>query len=361
MRVYGHVAATGGSDRGVPLVTEARNRPEDRVDAVVERQRNRPRFRTVNQEEFTAEQLARVGLRPVVRKAAAARKPGPTAGGQKRTYPVARIVEEYVAGASSRQVAARHGVEKNTVLGFVKASGRPVRPPAPTPTAAAARWGVDRAQLVRLYRDEQRTVPQISQATGHTPGTIRRHLRAAGLTLRDDRTRGGRRNRIPVETADRIVERYQAIGNAAKVARELGVSPNTVVRTVRDRGVQVRPSSEVQTGRVGADGTVELRALMAAQDVTAAAVRHWAAANGGVCPPVGLPSRALVEEYLAATTPSTRTTAVRHGHALAAVNEWASHRAVSDPYEPARSVWAQIRDLTGQFLAGRVDAAGLGP
>ena len=56
-------------------------------------------------------------------------------------------------------------------------------------------------ELIRRYNDGY-TVPTIAYALNVAPDTIKRHLRANGVPLRDDRARGTG----PTATADRIAQ-----------------------------------------------------------------------------------------------------------------------------------------------------------
>lgn len=58
---------------------------------------------------------------------------------------------------------------------------RPENTPGPKPHPEVA-------EMIRLYVDEQLTAPQVADAIGCAPKTVRTNLRRAGVQLRDDRT-----------------------------------------------------------------------------------------------------------------------------------------------------------------------------
>jgi hypothetical protein len=65
----------------------------------------------------------------------------------------------------------------------------------------------------------------------------------------------------------------------------------------------------VQRGRPGADGAAGLKALMAQHYVTSGQVRAWANDTGRDLSPVGLPPRALVEQYINESATTRRESA----------------------------------------------------
>jgi len=117
------------------------------------------------------------------------------------------------------------------------ASATPAPAPAPRPrprrTSTRSRGGqplTPNPQWVAAYRAGA-TVPEIAAAHGTWPPVVRRHLRRAGVELRDDRaTRSGGANRLPpLDVAE--IERLHDQGlTYRQVAARLGVGATTVMR-----------------------------------------------------------------------------------------------------------------------------------
>lgn len=108
----------------------------------------------------------------------------------------------------------------------------PAPPPAPPVKKAAApkpkgrpRKVADAAEVVRLYVDETRTVPQVAETLGCSVPTIRRALKTAEVELRDDRKTNdpaaGHRARVNTMTA--LKARIDALGTTSREIKEWAV------------------------------------------------------------------------------------------------------------------------------------------
>lgn len=185
--------------------------------------------------------------------------------------------------------------DDNVDLPDGRSRGGPGRPAA---------WNVDRA--VRLAK-EGRTVQEIAPQVGASISTVRRVLNRRGVELVDGRALHSGQNNPVTRALEALSTRhltdlYGQLKSVAAVAEALDLPANTTGRLLRSRGIAVRPSSEVQAGRPGEDHAGPLRDLMDANGTTPAEVREWALAHGLSVAARGVPSRAVVEDYLLAHT-----------------------------------------------------------
>lgn len=154
------------------------------------------------------------------------------------------------------------------------------------------------AAIIAAYTAGAR-VRQLCADHDLSPCTVRRIIHDSSAPFRDERGTGsGGANRMfhdPVLAA-RVRALYVGAGQSMnEVADALGIGVGTVSRVVHYHGIPAHP----QAARRGADRAQGLRARMAAEDVTSADVRAWARENDVPVYPVGLPSAALVEAYIA--------------------------------------------------------------
>lgn len=219
----------------------------------------------------------------------------------------AEAIALHEQGNAIHEVAAQLRVSPSTIRRRFRLAGYTARDDRPTNSGRRT----DLTGAITAYRDGA-TIPTLAEQHGTTPKTIRAHLRNAGVELRDDRKgHSGGANKAPRAMVNALITAYTTDGLSATAAAEkAGLSLSAALRYLHTAGVPIRPSSEVQTGRVGKDGATGLRQLMEANNTTAADVRAWAAITGRDCPAVGTPSRALVEDYLThnrTTTPKEKT------------------------------------------------------
>lgn len=213
-------------------------------------------------------------------------------------YDHSAAVAEYLAGDSSTVVGNRHGVTSSAILKAVRAAGHQPRGRGPTaPQGPRSATPVD--DIIRLYTVELLPIPRIAKQLGIGTRTARRALLHAGVTLRDDRARfSGGANRLPEHILRAAGDLYLTGLTRTEVAAELGIGVKAVDQGIQLVGAEPRPAAHIPG---------ELKDLMVANGVVSSHVRAWAAQVGRDCPPVGLPSRALVEDYLLARRPTSQT------------------------------------------------------
>lgn len=66
-------------------------------------------------------------------------------------------------------------------------------------------------------------------------------LKPPSSLIRQRKARPVARRRVTEKDRDRMVELYQAGQDAREVAEQVGMAKSTVLRTLRARGVEVRP------------------------------------------------------------------------------------------------------------------------
>lgn len=202
-------------------------------------------------------------------------------------------------GATAKQIADTLGLKIDRVRRDAKAAGitltkakHPGRP---------IEWDVD---LATRLAAQGLTAREIAEHVGAATVTVRRVLGRHGVTLVDGRAKysGGQnslKRRGDVDP-ERVRALYREHGNATHVARLVGCSPQTVVRILHDLGVHVRTSGEAQRGRPGQDRAAHLKALMREHGTTPVQVRTWGKANGYDVARNGIPSRLVIEAFIAA-------------------------------------------------------------
>lgn len=151
-------------------------------------------------------------------------------------------------------------------------------------------------EFVRRYQAGE-TIPEIGDALGNSPHTVRRHLKSAGITMRDDRqTHTGGANALEIRRPE-LVEQvrdlylYERLSQAL-ISERLGISVNTVRRIMERNGVEAR---EGQAG--GGDTLVSYRERLQELGVTPKQVRAWAAANGHQVHPRGAIRREVLDAF----------------------------------------------------------------
>lgn len=202
-------------------------------------------------------------------------------------------------GATAKQIADTLGLKIDRVRRDAKAAGitltkakHPGRP---------IDWDID---LATRLAAQGLTAREIAEHVGAATVTVRRVLGRHGVTLIDGRAKysGGQNSLKRRGDVDpqQVVDLYLEHGNATHVGHLLGCSPQTVTRILHDEGVTVRTSGEAQRGRPGQDRAAHLKALMRDHDTTPIEVRTWGKANGYDVHHNGIPSRAVIEAFIAA-------------------------------------------------------------
>lgn len=129
--------------------------------------------------------------------------------------------------------------------------------------------------------------------TNPRPITNRTSRPTTTITLREPT--GGRPigNRITPETHQDITTRYQAGETVPTIARTLGISADTVKRHLRAAGVTLRDDRRGQ----GATSTAD---RIASLGQTSRAIRKWARSNGYHVPQTGLIPGPIIDAYTTA-------------------------------------------------------------
>lgn len=218
-------------------------------------------------------------------------------------------------GATAAQIAQTLGISLYRVRRDAKAAG--ITLTRGTSTGRPSHWDIDHAITLA---GKGLTAREIAEQVGASTVTVRRVLGRHGVTLTDGRTKysGGQnslRRRGDVDP-QHVRDLYEQHGNTTHVARLLGCSPQTVARILTDLDVHIRSSGDVQRGRPGADHAAHLKALMREHGTTPVEVRTWGATHGYDVARNGIPSRAVVDAYLAAHQRDDSTThPTQKGHA----------------------------------------------
>lgn len=211
--------------------------------------------------------------------------PAPVPSARRGRVPVdeaaqasARAVTAWFEGDSVAQIAEQIGRSATRVYQLLKAAGvdvkepRQARPapapaPAPEPVGALSPVVVDEdGQVVHVspYQSDGRNVdaaegrailaayaagastPQIAEAHGRMPKTIRGVLDRAGVTRRDDRTyRSGGANAV-VDAPELVAEVADLYGSGltqAQVGERLGLSQRQVSGIMQRAGIPTRPDA----------------------------------------------------------------------------------------------------------------------
>lgn len=171
------------------------------------------------------------------------------------------------------------------------------------PAAAAdpdriARARANTAAIVDAYSGGM-TIDETAEHTGYNRGTVRRHLVAAGVQLRDDRhTRSGGANKRVDDPAE--VEQVRAAYldeglSIFHVAERLQTTPKIV------RGIMHRNGIEAREGQCGAGDTLQaIRDRIIALGATPASIRAWAWDNGVEVSTRGAVPNTVIDAYEAA-------------------------------------------------------------
>lgn len=138
------------------------------------------------------------------------------------------LVEEYLAGATMREVATRHQVSTKAVQRAMQQLGVATRTPQER-TGAPARteqWVASYAQGV--------TTAEIAAQAGVSEQTVRQRLRRHGVVLpRPARPQPRKRDE---QTISAVIDRYVAGETLADIGRDLGVSGARVQQVMKAAG-----------------------------------------------------------------------------------------------------------------------------
>ena len=102
----------------------------------------------------------------------------------------------------------------------------------------------DHEWLRRRYLGDQVSVRAIAGQAGCSTSTVRRALRAAGISTRSR----GRRRRLRAVDAGQILRLVAAHGHDG-AAQQLGIDPKTLYRDVRRLGIAEEERAAIQTYR----------------------------------------------------------------------------------------------------------------
>ena len=227
-------------------------------------------------------------------KAAAKPRRRTSTGTKAPRFDVDRAIELYESGLSLTATGEQVGVKAQSVARRLHQRGVTIRPR----NSGARRAPVRPVAAMVADYEAGMTIPELVAKYHSAHHTIRSDLRGAGVTLRDDRRANGGLNRgeIVGTEADRVVGAYQAGKSTRAIAREVGRQQKGVMRILHARGVTMRGRGEYPNPGGGA--AARLRDELASRGATAADVREWAAARGLKAAPRGLPSRALIQQYI---------------------------------------------------------------
>jgi transposase-like protein len=169
---------------------------------------------------------------------------------------MATLAAEYAAGANTYELAAKHGVSPALVNNRLKEAGVVLR--------TTARSDIESAELVREYEAGSSAVVLARKYGVHT-ATVYLHLKNAGVERRDARRPGLKSTALAAE--------YEAGATITDLAEKYDLHPATVRKRLRDVGaMRPRPPATPMSRRV--------RALF----LWACAVKELA---GGVCAECG--------------------------------------------------------------------------
>ena len=171
-------------------------------------------------------------------------------------------------GLTLAEIAARTGYSPAGVHNLLRRAGLPTRPAAPR---TVRHDPAELAEVVRLYRDEERSLQDVGAAFGRGPDWAKARVQAAGLTIRPAGTRG---TRLDVEQLRRWRVADQL--TIAEVAARAGAPAATVAETLRKAGVTMPPRRQQ---RVALDPAV-LRRLYVEEHRTLTQVAAQLGASG---------------------------------------------------------------------------------
>jgi DNA-binding NarL/FixJ family response regulator len=190
-------------------------------------------IRRVQQEGVSFAQLARdykVGVESVRGQLKARGIDPPPITGPRvlRDIPTSQIASLYATGLTMTEIAALHGVCRETVSARLRAAGVARRSAGnPVPVAEAT----------NLYR-QGATLTCLAAKYKVRVGTVHRTLTAAGVTMRP---RGGQRKPVPVPEA---VELYAAGQTMRQLAERYHVSETVIYDRLTEAGAPIRRKTD---------------------------------------------------------------------------------------------------------------------
>lgn len=137
-------------------------------------------------------------------------------------------VELYNAGHGSIYIGKKLGYSFNCVLKTLKKSGVVIR--------EIVDYGMgdeDKLKAIELYTSGLTTY-EVGAEVGYSHQTIINHLRNSGCKLRE---RNLKKNSLLV---DNVIRLYKKYGSASRVADEVGLCGNTVLRILHDNNIEIK-------------------------------------------------------------------------------------------------------------------------
>jgi transposase-like protein len=156
----------------------------------------------------------------------------PAASGLDTVFTAAYLEEQYVQqGRSLGEIGRAHGVSGETVRKWLARHGIERR------SVDQARC-IDRTQLEQLYLRDGRSIAAIAEELGVSATTVTKRLDGFGIPRRPARHRADVIEREHLERE--YVERGRTM---AEIATDLGVSPSTVRKHLDLHGIEIRPKN----------------------------------------------------------------------------------------------------------------------
>jgi transposase-like protein len=150
------------------------------------------------------------------------------------------VIDEYLAGASIKQIARTRRVSAASVHGVLKRHNTPRRSGKPT-----ALFTDEQAQRLRHeYEDEGASLAELARRYDTTPPTILKTLRRVGTTMR---RRGNSVREFSDAAVAQMAEMWRDGSSQTAIAQHFGSSQVTISRVLALHGVHVetrRPSGE---------------------------------------------------------------------------------------------------------------------
>lgn len=144
--------------------------------------------------------------------------------------PVTDIVEAYLSGTSTNELAERHHVSSNTISRLLKRHEVKVR------IRKVARTPELDEQLRSGYVDQHLTMKELGRRTGMSHVTVGKILTELGVEIRTSRA-----HKIPDTAHPAIIARYQAGETAKEIGATYDSTGDSILYILRKRGVEIRP------------------------------------------------------------------------------------------------------------------------
>lgn len=204
------------------------------------------------------------------------------------------LAEAYLAGATLAELADQQGVSAPTIARALDDQGVVRRKQRIT-------YDEDLIARVRMcYADEQLDQAQVAERLGITTKVVQTAMARGGIEPRESASARSQRGighpiKITPDLADQILARYTAGEAGPQIAKDYGISAASVYHLLTKHSI---PRHGRRTPGLGHDGSIALKARIAALGVAPRDINQWALDVGLLdMPKPGLPSGVTVDAY----------------------------------------------------------------